>query len=298
MPIDASTFSKSAVDFVASRATLLKSAAHVELVNVQIPVSARVSHALGTETVESYYSNDAERILKPAAARLRSAGADVTARHVVGTIRRDLVEVVDGSAADLVVMGSHGDTGLTKLLLGSVAGTVAVSCTRPLLIVRDAPTPKKDSLEVGIALDGSPYAIQAARFVARHRDLFGAEPAVTLIHVVPDVSRIVVHGLIDREVDTGIKPAQAQAMQNAAFESVFAPVREILGAAGLDASEARLVGSDPGDLIAAHATQAKFDLLAMGSLGFGTDRFSALGSVAARVASRCRQALLLVREKS
>ena len=46
----------------------------------------------------------------------------------------------------------------------------------------------------------------------------------------------------------------------------------------------------------AHATKSRLDLLALGSLGFGAAH-TIMGSVATRVASRCRTALLLVREK-
>jgi nucleotide-binding universal stress UspA family protein len=297
MPVDASEYSMAAVAFVASRTTLLKKPTDVELINVQYPVSHRVARAAGREIVRSYHENEAAKVLKSASAPLKRAGASATARYVVGTVAHDLASIVANDRADLIVMGSHGDTGLKKLLLGSVASTVAVSCTKPLLILRGAPIPKRDSLKVGIALDGSPYGLAAARFVAGHRDLFGASPAVSLIHVVPDLTKITVPGWIEREVPTGIKLEQVEAMQKAAFENVFKPAHDLLARAGIAATEVRLVGQVPGDAIAAQATKSKLDLLAMGSLGFGASRHTLMGSVATRVASRCRTALLLVREK-
>ncbi|WP_128000784.1 universal stress protein [Piscinibacter defluvii] len=297
MPVDASEFSKAAVSFVASRATLLKNPTEVELINVQYPVSPRVSRAAGKEIVQCYHEAEAAKALKSAAAALKRAGANATARYVVGTVAHDLGSIVANDRADLIVMGSHGDTGLKKLLLGSVASTVAVACTKPLLILRGAPIPRRDSLKVGIALDGSPYGLAVARFVAGHRDLFGASPSVSLIHVVPDLAKISVPGWIEREVQTGLKPEQAEAMQKAAFENVFKPAQDLLARAGIAATEVRLVGQVPGDAIASQATKSRLDLLAMGSLGFGASRHSIMGSVATRVASRCRTALLLVREK-
>jgi nucleotide-binding universal stress UspA family protein len=53
----------------------------------------------------------------------------------------------------------------------------------------------------------------------------------------------------------------------------------------------------PADAIVEQAKKSKLDLLAMGSIGFGASRHTPMGSVATRVASRCRTALLLVREK-
>lgn len=297
MPVDSSEFSKAAVAFVASRASLLKNPTEVELVNIQYPVPLRAARALGKEMVQSYHEAEAAKALKSAATALKRAGANTAARHVVGTVAHELASIVANDRADLIVMGSHGDTGLKKLLLGSVASTVAVSCTKPLLILRGAAIPKRDSLKVGIALDGSPYGLAVVRFVAAHRDLFGAAPSVSLIHVVPDLTKISVPGWIEREVPTGIKPDQVEAMHKAAFENVFKPAHDVLARAGITAAEVRLVGSVPGDAIAAQATKSKLDLLAMGSLGFGASRHGSMGSVATRVASRCRTALLLVREK-
>lgn len=297
MPVDGSEFSKAAISFVASRATLLKNPTEVELVNIQHPVPPRVSRAAGKEIVQGYYEAEAAKVLKSAAAVLTRAGANAAARHVVGTVAHDLASIVANDRADLIVMGSHGNTGLKKLLLGSVASTVAVACTKPLLILRAAPIPKRDSLKVGIALDGSPCGLAVARFVAKHRDLFGASPSVSLIHVVPDLTKITVPGWIEREVPTGIKPEQVEALQKAAFENVFKPAHDLLARAGITATEVRLVGQAPGDAIVGQATKSKLDLLAMGSLGFGASRHTVMGSVATHVASRCRTALLLVREK-
>jgi nucleotide-binding universal stress UspA family protein len=297
MPVDASEYSKAAVAFVASRDTLLKRPTDVELVNVQYPVSLRVARAAGKEIVQAYHEAEATKALKSAAASLERAGANTAARYVVGTVAHDLGAIVANDRADLIVMGSHGDTGLKKLLLGSVASTVAAACTKPLLILRGAPVPRRDSLKIGIALDGSAYGLAVVRFVAKHRDLFGASPSVSLMHVVPDLTTISVPGWLEREVPTGIQPEQVEAMQRAAFDNVFKPAHELLARVGIQATEVRLVGQAPGDAIAAQATKRRLDLLAMGSLGFGASRHTLMGSVASRVASRCRTALLLVREK-
>lgn len=295
MPVDTSEFSKAAVAFVASRATLLKQPTELQLVNIQAKVPVRAARALGKDIVQAYYEAEAAKALKPALATLQQAGAHAAARHVVGTVANHLASIVANDRADLIVMGSQGETGLQKLLLGSTATTVAVSSTKPLLIVRGA-APKKDSLKIGIALDGSAYGLAAVRFVAGHRDLFGASPSVSLIHVVPDLTQVWVPGWIDKVVPTGIKPAQAQAMQEAAFTNVFGPAHELLAAAGLKAAEVRRIGQVPADEIAQHATQAKWDVLVMGSLGFGGSRHAVMGSVASRAAAHCKTSLLLVRE--
>ena len=51
-----------------------------------------------------------------------------------------------------------------KLQSGQVTQTVLASCATPLLMLRGMPAPRKDSLEVGIALDGSKYGVATVRY--------------------------------------------------------------------------------------------------------------------------------------
>ena len=49
---------------------------------------------------------------------------------------RGILEAIDSCGADLIVIGSHGRSGVQKLVLGSVAGKVVTLSTRPVLVVR------------------------------------------------------------------------------------------------------------------------------------------------------------------
>lgn len=295
MPIDGSASSKNAVDFVASRATLLKKPTNVRLFNIQYPIPMRAARALGKEIVKAHHEREASELLRSPTTRLNRAGAAASGDYLVGTIDHNLVEVVRNDPADLIVVGSRGDAGIAHLFLGSVAETVATCCDKPLLILRGQPVPKRDNLKVALALDGSKYGVAAAKFLAKHSALLGEKPTVTLLHVAPELSKVTIHGWIDRQVDTGILPQQVEAMHNAAFEAVFQPARMILQDAGIQPKEARLVGNDAGTVIATYVAKNKLDLIAMGSLGFGSSRFSPVGSTANRVASRVKTPLLLVR---
>ena len=50
----------------------------------------------------------------------------------------EICEVAKGQAADLIVMGTHGRTGLDHILLGSVAERVVRHAPCPLLTVRQS----------------------------------------------------------------------------------------------------------------------------------------------------------------
>ena len=263
MPVDGSAYSKAALAFISSRSTLIESQPEVELINVQYPVSVRVARGAGRELVQHYQVG-------------RMAAKD---------------------SADLIVMGSHGHTGFKNLLFGSVTQDVLASCNTPLLVVRGDAIPKKDSLKLGIALDGSKYGLAAVRFIIKHRALFGAAPALTLIHVVPDLLNLRVPGFFADAPVPGFKPDQVEEMQRAGFERALAPARRLLQGTALQVAEAQLKGNNPGDAIAAYAAKNKLDILVMGSHGAGALVSTVLGSVATRVAAKCRKALLFIQEK-
>lgn len=52
---------------------------------------------------------------------------------------RAIVDAAESSQADLIVMGSHGRSGLDKLVMGSVAQSVLQRTALPVLVVRGGP---------------------------------------------------------------------------------------------------------------------------------------------------------------
>ena len=297
MPIDGSTYSKAALAFIASRSTLIKSQPDVELLNVQYPIPSRAARYAGKELVLSYHESEAKAVIKPALAMLKRSGLLAHSKYVVGSPGSEVGRIAAEDAADLIVMGSHGHTGFKNLLFGSVTQAVLACCNTPLLVLRSDAVPKKDSLKLGVALDGSKYGIAAVRFIVKHLALFGAAPSVTLIHVVPDVLNLVVPGFFGNAPVPGFRLEQVQEMQRAAFERAMAPARKLLQGTVLQVTEAQILGNNPGDAIAAYATKNKLDILAIGSHGTGALGSMLIGSVATRVAARCRNALLFIQEK-
>ena len=71
-----------------------------------------------------------------AAVRLRAAGLEVTAKVASGDPAHEILRAAAEVDADLVVMGTHGRTGLTRLLLGSVARNVILHTHASVLVMR------------------------------------------------------------------------------------------------------------------------------------------------------------------
>jgi nucleotide-binding universal stress UspA family protein len=89
----------------------------------------RVDDDLMQEATEQVAADGAERAQ---AAGFTATAVAVEAEHGVATAIIDAAEEHD---AELVVMGTRGNTGIRSLLLGSVSHSVAHHAHRPLLIV-------------------------------------------------------------------------------------------------------------------------------------------------------------------
>jgi nucleotide-binding universal stress UspA family protein len=76
------------------------------------------------------------------AARARKAGVDKVETSVwYGPPADSIIEAARVSGIDLIVMSSHGRSGLGRLVLGSVAETVLRGTTTPILLLRDREAP-------------------------------------------------------------------------------------------------------------------------------------------------------------
>ncbi|MDH5526439.1 MAG: universal stress protein [Nitrospirota bacterium] len=74
--------------------------------------------------------------LKELADKAKSEGLNVETRVLKGKPWRAIVEAVADTGADLVVMGTHGRTGISHEALGSTAERVVQRAACPVLVVR------------------------------------------------------------------------------------------------------------------------------------------------------------------
>ncbi len=82
----------------------------------------------------------AQRHLDRVAQRAKQAGARVSKRLIEGSPVADrIVRAARALRADLIVMGTHGRTGVTRVVLGSVAARVVATASCPVLTVRARP---------------------------------------------------------------------------------------------------------------------------------------------------------------
>ena len=294
VPVDGSSYSRAAIEFIASRATLIGASPDVQLLNVQLEVPVRAARLIGKEAVAAYYDEESKKALKGALSLLKRAGLQAGAGYAVGHPAEAIARRAEEAGVDLIAMGSHGHGALASLLFGSVTLGVLGRTRRPLLLLRGHGEAPGDSLKVGIAVDGSAYGVAAAGYVLEHRPLFGARPKFTVIHAVPEFGGAAMPDMAGIALPA-YSAEEIKAMQQQAFDKAVAPVRRLFEQAGEPVDTVCLSGP-AGDEIAAHAKKRKLDLLVMGSHGYGAVKAAVLGSVAQRVAAHCATPLLLIRE--
>jgi nucleotide-binding universal stress UspA family protein len=80
----------------------------------------------------------ARAALERAVKGLKVDGVTVQPEVGVGPPADEIVRYAKGNAIDLIVMGTHGHTGLAHVVLGSVAEKVVRMAPCPVLVVRDS----------------------------------------------------------------------------------------------------------------------------------------------------------------
>lgn len=88
------------------------------------------------EALSAEFEEDSERIRSAAEAIASDHGRSVTTAGATGKPERKLLEAVEEYDVDHVVMGSHGRTGVSRLVMGSTAEAVMRHSPVPVTVVR------------------------------------------------------------------------------------------------------------------------------------------------------------------
>jgi len=114
--------------------------AELLLVHVMSPIVMPVGEGYISadvyNTIEASNRAASLQQLKTLLARARKAGARARTLLLDGLAHERIVRAARTNRADVIVIGTHGRTGLAKLFLGSVAGRVLAIAHGPVLTVR------------------------------------------------------------------------------------------------------------------------------------------------------------------
>lgn len=132
VPTDGSESADRALDHALNIAGQYGAELHVLYVIASSYTEAGPSHAVAVDALEEHGATTLDAV----GDRARAAGVQFVTEQRHGEPHRQIVEYADEEDIDLVVMGTHGRTGIERYLLGSVTEKVVRTSDVPVLTVR------------------------------------------------------------------------------------------------------------------------------------------------------------------
>jgi nucleotide-binding universal stress UspA family protein len=139
VPLDGSPTSESALTQAIALAQTCGAAITVMMVYDPFPyIAAAAEYGSYQVQLAEDLRLEAEHTVNAAHTRVRAAGLSV-ASHVIEVqkVWKAILDIAHSDKADLIVIGSHGRSGLDKLVMGSVTQRVLQHTHLPVLVVRD-----------------------------------------------------------------------------------------------------------------------------------------------------------------
>lgn len=136
--VDGSVYSDHAIQYlIHHRLGDCPSPPEIFLVNVQRPVSGDVAAFVDAEQIQAYHQDEGLKALASARRTLDEAGVPYGFRVAVGSPGETIARLAEEEEhCDEIVMGTHGRSGLTHLLLGSVSSDVIRRTRLPVVLIR------------------------------------------------------------------------------------------------------------------------------------------------------------------
>ncbi len=293
VPLDGSELAEVALPYAEELAGRLGS--EITLVHVYETADAqyeRMHQAYIQKMVEAT-KQGAERFL----AKSKAKRVKVKPALLVGHAAEEIVDYADKENADLIIIATHGRSGISRWVLGSVATKVLSAAKRPVALiraegVRDSAGEKGMIKKALVPLDGSRESEAVIPYVEELAS--GLEAEVVLLHVTAPAYPVYI--MPTEPVQIPFSEEEVQLLRSKA-EAYLEDVGSALKGKGINTKlEVRFGGS--ADEIIKVADEVGADLVAMSTHGrSGISRW-AFGSTADRVLHAGNTPILLVRASS
>jgi nucleotide-binding universal stress UspA family protein len=260
--------------------------------------------AAAAEEVEGFVNSwkaglrEAEKFAERARERFQSyfPGWTVTSEALWGSPGKTILKTADLFVPDLMVVGSHGRSAATRLLLGSVSlGVLHHSKWQVRVEHGHGPQPA-GPIRILVATDGSASADAAVKSVSQR-----AWPGGTQVRVIAIMESMVPPPTIPPlEADTfRTEPAfrvilEADARQRVRLNGIVEQAKKALEAAGLNV-DPKVIEGNPRSAILAEAKAWGAETIFIGARGLGVLDRLLLGSVSTAIVTHAECAVEVVR---
>lgn len=237
-------------------------------------------------------------------------GIGIKMEVLIGIPAQEILEYTPTHQVDLIVMCSHGTTGFTRWMLGSVAQMVARYSPIPVFVLReggplpiDGPDTPGRPLRILVALDGSPFAekvlVPAAQLCAAL-----AAPTQGVLHLILVLRRLT--GIYDHKETIAAIHALAISDARTYLNDIARRLREPdLAPLNLGVTSSLVIKEDVADTLLKVAESGKYiegiegfdgcDIIALATHGRGGLARWVMGSVTERILGATKLPLLIVR---
>ncbi len=136
LAIDGSAYTQRMLAYLAAHPELIGSSREFTALTVITPVPPHVTGYIDRKSLQKYYDEQAEAVLKTVRGPVGEHGWKPNYVTKIGNAADVIAATAKEGGYELVMMGSHGQSALSSLVMGSVTSRVLAHCTTPVLIVR------------------------------------------------------------------------------------------------------------------------------------------------------------------
>ena len=289
VPTDFSDNAQHAVDYavdLAKRCSAKLHLLHTPVVPTYLLMD--LSYSPGPEAVTRIL-NDSQEALDAQAKAIADAGVELFTAIREGTVHEVIRDYAKEHDVDLVVVGTHGRTGVSKLMYGSVTERVIKTVHTPILVVPPGGH-EKPPTSIVISYDFSGPAKRAAEVARAIHGVFGG--SLHLVHSYLDVwGEYTDRGAVVGEAAEKRREALRLGLQ----EMLEADSKEIFSM-DPQSVQTHLVTGDPAGGILQVAEDVDATLICAGTTGKSGIERLLIGSVARRLLHDSQVPLLLTHE--
>lgn len=241
------------------------------------------------ESVNLGERHHAQRAMRAAEEVVRREGLAVSSTLRKGAVAHEILRAARELKADLIVLGSHGLSGLEGFLLGSVALNVVKHAPCSVLIGR---TLRYHLANVVVGTDGSLPGEGALQLAAAFP--LPAATLHTLVHVLrPQHALLELLAIGQEPLYDRLRNAELEEQTRA--KALLAAGQKLLLSSGKEAEPVLRTG-DPASEILAVIEEQRADLVIVGARGASLVEGLLTGSVADRLLAKAECSVLLARE--